>query len=151
MTERRVRRDPYAEPRRPGRAAPYDDAGYDEAGYDDAGYDPGYEPGERRRGISPGAIFLVVAVVGSIAYMAYVLTVREATQIPLLASGAVVLAIVFAALAAFCLRSIWRAGLDRGNGGSTILTALVGGGAAIAASGFAAAAIILFQLAMRPA
>jgi hypothetical protein len=83
--------------------------------------------------------------------MAYVLTVREATQIPLLASGAVVLAIVFGALAAFCLRSIWRAGLERGNGGTTILTALVGGGAAIAASGFAAAAIILFQLAIRPA
>ena len=136
MTERRARQDPYAEP--PPR-------------YLDADDDPGYEPEERRRGISPGVIFLVIAVIGSIAYMAYVLTVRETTQIPLLASGAVVLAIVFGALAVFCLRSIWRAGLDRGNGGTTILTALVGGGAAIAASGFAAAAIVLFQLAIRPA
>ena len=64
---------------------------------------------------------------GSIAYMAYVLTVREATQIPLLASGAVMLAIVFAALAAFCLRSIWRAGTEPGQGGRMLLTALVGG------------------------
>ena len=146
MTERRVRRDPYADPRdgevERDRYADYDDPGYD---------DPGYEPEERRRGISPVAIFLVVAIIGSIAYMAYVVTVREATQIPLLASGAVVLAIVFGALAAFCLRTVWRAGLQRGSGARTILTALVGGGAAIAASGAAAWAIILFQLAARPA
>ena len=136
MTEGRVRQDPYAEPPPP---------------YLEPDDEPGFEPEERRRRISPGVIFLVVAVIGSIAYMAYVLTVREATQIPLLASGAVVLAIVFGALAVFCLRSILRAGLERGNGGTTILTALVGGGAAMAASGFAAAAIILFQLAARPA
>ena len=141
MTERRARRDPYADPRdrdlEPDRYADYDG--------------PGYEPEQRRRGISPVVIFLVVAVIGSIAYMAYVVTVREATQIPLLASGAVVLAIVFGALAAFCLRTVWRAGLERGGAGRTILTALVGGGAAMAASGFAAGAIILFQLASRPA
>lgn len=141
MTDRRVRRDPYADPR----DRDFEDDRY--ADYDD----PGYEPEQRRRGISPVAIFLVVAIIGAIAYMAYVVTVREATQIPLLASGAVVLAIVFGALAAFCLRTVWRAGLERGSGGRTILTALVGGGAAIAASGFAASAIILFQLAARPA
>jgi hypothetical protein len=136
MSDRRVRRDPYDADPRPR---------------DDVPDDLSYEPEERRRGISPGLIFLVIAVIGSIAYMAYVLTVREATQIPLLASGAVVLAIVFGALAVFCLRSILRAGLQRGNGGTTILTAIVGGGAAMAASGFAAAAIVLFQLAIRPA
>ena len=98
------------------------------------------------RRISPGVIFLVVAIVGSIAYMAYTVTVRDTSQIPLLASGAVVLAIVFGALAAYCLRSIWRSGTDE-RGGRTILVALVGGGAAIAAAGFAAGAIILFQVA----
>ena len=141
MTERRVRRDPYADPR---------DRDLDLDRYADYD-DPGYEPEQPRRGISPVVIFLVVAIIGSIAYMAYVVTVREATQIPLLASGAVVLAIVFGALAAFCLRTVWRAGLERGGAGRTILTALVGGGAAMAASGFAAGAIILFQLAARPA
>jgi hypothetical protein len=98
------------------------------------------------RRISPGLIFLVVAIVGSIAYMAYTVTVRDTSQIPLLASGAVVLAVVFGALAAYCLRSIWRAGAD-GGGGRVLLVALVGGGAAIAAAGFAAGAIILFQVA----
>jgi hypothetical protein len=146
MTERRLRQDPYADPRDrdPDRDRYADD---DYAGYDDSGYQP--EP--RRRGISPVAIFLAIAIIGSIAYMAYVVTVREATQIPLLASGAVVLAIVFGALAAFCLRTVWRAGLERGSGGRALLTAIVGGGAAIAAAGFAAGAIILFQLAARPA
>ena len=107
----------------------------------------GPEPRGRGRRISPVAIFLVIAIVGSIAYMAYVLTVREATQIPLLASGAVILAIVFTALAAFCLRSIWRGGTEPGQGGRTMLTAIVGGLAAMAAAGFVAASIILFQLA----
>jgi hypothetical protein len=99
------------------------------------------------RRISPGVVFLVIAIVGSIAYMAYTVTVRDTSQIPLLASGAVVLAIVFGALAAYCLRSIWRSGTDRRRGGRTVLVALVGGGAAIAAAGFAAGAIILFQVA----
>jgi hypothetical protein len=96
--------------------------------------------------ISPGIIFLVLAIVGSIAYMAYTVTVRDTSQIPLLASGAVVLAVVFAALAAYCLRSILRAGKE-GGGGRVVLVALVGGGAAMAAAGFAAGAIILFQVA----
>jgi hypothetical protein len=103
-------------------------------------------PSAGGRRISPGVIFLVVAIVGSIAYMAYTVTVRDTSQIPLLASGAVVLAIVFAALAAYCLRSTWRAGMDA-RGGRSLLVALVGGAAAIAAAGFAAGAIILFQVA----
>ena len=106
----------------------------------------GSAPTAGTRRISPGLIFLVVAIIGSIAYMAYTVTVRDTSQIPLLASGAVVLAVVFAALAAYCLRSIWRAGTD-GGGGRVLLVALIGGGAAIAAAGFAAGAIILFQVA----
>ena len=105
---------------------------------------PAGTAGTRR--ISPGLIFLIVAVVGSIAYMAYTVTVRDTSQIPLLASGAVVLAVVFAALAAYCLRAILRAGKE-GGGGRVVLVALVGGGAAMAAAGFAAGAIILFQVA----
>ncbi len=99
--------------------------------------------------ISPGIVFLAIAVIGAIAYMAYTVTVRDASQIPLLASGAVVLAIVFGALAAYSLRASWRAG-EEDRGRRALLIALVGGGAAIAASGFAAGAIILFQVASGP-
>ena len=62
-------------------------------------------PARRRSAHLAGGAVPRVAIMGSIVYMAFVLTVREATQIPLLASGAVMLAIVFAALAAFCVRS----------------------------------------------
>ena len=108
------------------------------------GSSPSRTSGGRR--ISPGVVFLVLAVVGSIIYMAYTVTVRDTSQIPLLASGAVVLAIVFAALAAYSLRAIWRAGREE-RGGRVLLVALVGGAAAFAAAGFAAGAIILFQVA----
>ena len=111
------------------------------------GPDRGGASGGRR--ISPGVIFLVVAIVGSIAYMAYTVSVRDTSQIPLLASGAVVLAVVFAALAAYSLRAILRAGSD-GRDGRALVLALVGGGAAMAAAGFAAGAIILFQVASGP-
>ncbi len=109
---------------------------------------PPARAGSGRR-ISPGVIFLVVAIVGSIVYMAYTVTVRDTSQIPLLASGAVVLAVVFAALAAYSLRATLRAGED-GRDGRAVLVALVGGGAAMAAAGFAAGAIILFQVAAGP-
>jgi hypothetical protein len=95
---------------------------------------------------SPGLIFLAIAVIGSILYMAFVISVRDSSQIPLMASGAVVLAIVFGALAAYSLRSTLRAGLEPGEGGRAMLIAIVGGVAAMIAAGFAAGAIILFQI-----
>jgi hypothetical protein len=141
MTDRRARRDPYAARPRPARSRdPYDDVGYDDR----------YEPPDRGRRVSPGAIFLVIAVIGSIAFAAYFLTVREPTQIPLLAAASVVLAIVFAALAAYSLRSVWRGGVEHESGGRLLLMGLVGGIAAIVAAGAAAGAIILFQLALTP-
>jgi hypothetical protein len=81
--------------------------------------------------------------------MAYTVTVRDASQIPLLASGAVVLAIVFAAGAVYTLRATLRAGTDD-RGGRAVMLGLVGGLAAMIAAGFAAGAIILFQVASGP-
>jgi hypothetical protein len=99
--------------------------------------------------VSPVVIFLAVALVGSAVYVLYAITVRDASQIPLLASGAVVLAIAFGALAVFCVRETWRAGIERRNG-RALLLGLVGGGAAIAAAGCLAGAIVLFGLAAGP-
>jgi len=78
--------------------------------------------------------------------MVFVISVRDSSQIPLMASGAVVLAIVFAALSIYSLRTVLRAGLEPNGGGRAMLVALVGGVAAIAAAGFVAGAIILFQI-----
>jgi hypothetical protein len=98
------------------------------------------------RRISPGVVFLAIALVGSVAYLAYVVTVRDASQIPLLASGAVVLGISFLALALYSLQAAWRAGMeDRGR--RALLLGLLGGIAALATAGAFAGAFILFQLA----
>ena len=105
---------------------------------------PAPTTGSRRR-ISPGVVFLVVALVASVAYVGYAITVRDASQIPLLASGAVVLAIAFGALTVYCFGAVLRAGRE-GRGGRAILIALVGGVAAMATAGSLAAAVILFQL-----
>jgi hypothetical protein len=101
------------------------------------------------RHVSPVVIFLAIALIGSAAYVLYAITVRDASQIPLLASGAVVLAIGFGALAVFCVRETWRAGIERRDG-RALLLGLVGGGAAIAAAGCVAGAIVLFGLAAGP-
>lgn len=101
------------------------------------------------RRLSPGLVFLVIAVIGSGLYMAYAVNVRDASQIPLLASGTVVLGLTFLALAAYSLRATWRAGQE-GRGGRALLIALIGGGAAMAAAGSIAGAIILFRIAAGP-
>jgi hypothetical protein len=98
------------------------------------------------RRLSPGVVFLAVALIGSIVYLGYAITVRDASQIPLLASGAVVLAIAFAALTVYSFGAMLRAGRE-GRGGRSILIAVVGGLAAMATAGCLAGAIVLFQLA----
>ena len=96
--------------------------------------------------LSPGVVFLAIALVLSVVYGIYALTVRDTSQIPLLASGAVVVGIAFGALALYSLSAVWRAGTD-GRGGRAILLGIVGGVAAMVAAGCLAVAIILFMLA----
>ena len=103
-------------------------------------------PGRR---ISPGVVILAIALIGSFAYLLYAITVRDPSQIPLLASGAVVLGLVFAALAAYSLRATWRAGVDERNGRAVAL-GLFGGFAAMISAGCFALAIIGFLLRQSP-
>ena len=105
------------------------------------------QPG--RRGISPGVVFLAVALIGSVLFALYAVTVRDASQIPLLAAGAVVLGIVFLALAFYTLRSTWRAGIE-GRNGRALALGLGGGIAAMIGAGCVAGAIILFLLSQTP-
>jgi hypothetical protein len=60
--------------------------------------------------ITATLVMLVLAVVGSFAFLAYALTVRESTQIPLLAAGLAVLGLVFGALAVSGVVATYQAG-----------------------------------------
>ncbi len=100
--------------------------------------------------ITPTAILLVVALIGSLLYLLYAITVRDASQIPMLASGAVVLGIVFVGVAATGLIATWRSGVQ-GRDGRAIGHALLGGFACLAAAGCFAIAIILGLVSAPPA
>lgn len=108
-----------------------------------------YRPPRSERRISPGAVMLAIALGGSVIFALFTITVRDASQIPLLASGAAVLGIAFCALAAYSARATWHAGIE-GRNQRAILMALAGGAAAIIGAGCLAAAIILFLLAQGP-
>jgi hypothetical protein len=111
------------------------------------------EPDPRRIGPVPvtvTGVLIVVALIGSLAYLAYAVTVRDASQIPLLASGAVVLGIVFAAVAFVGARAAWRSSI-RGRDGRAIAHALVGGIASLVAAACFAGAFILATLSQTPA
>ena len=91
-------------------------------------------------------MFLTIAMIGALAFAAYVVTVRDASQIPLLAAGGAALGLVFLALAAYMLRSTWKAGVAARNGRAVVL-GLGGGFAAIIGMMCLAGAIIGFMLA----
>ena len=82
----------------------------------------------------------------SVVYGIYALTVRDTSQIPLLASGAVVVGIAFGALALYSLSAVWRAGTPRSRRPRDLF-GIVGGVAAMVAAGCLAVAVILFMLA----
>jgi hypothetical protein len=108
-----------------------------------------YRPGPTRRRISPGAVMLAIALGGSVIFAIFTITVRDASQIPLLASGAAVLGIAFCALAAYSARATWHAGIA-GRNQRAMLLAVAGGMAAIVGAGCLAGAIILFLLSQPP-
>jgi hypothetical protein len=94
-------------------------------------------------------VLIVVALIGSLAYLLYAVTVRDASQIPLLASGAVVLGIVFAAVAFVGARAAWRSSVG-GRDGRAFAHALVGGIASLVAAACFAGAFILATLSQTP-
>jgi hypothetical protein len=101
------------------------------------------------RRISPLPVMLVIALIGSVAFLGYVITVRDPSQIPLLTAGGVALGIVFLALAGYLLRSTWRAGVAD-QGGRAMGYAIAGGVAAIIGSFCIASGVILFLLSRPP-
>jgi hypothetical protein len=92
--------------------------------------------------ITVTGVLIVVALVLSLAYVGYAITVRDPSQIPLLASGLVVLGIVFIAIAGVGGRAAWRSSV-RGSDARAFGHAIVGGLASLVAAGCLAMAIIL--------
>lgn len=95
--------------------------------------------------INATGVLIAVALIGSLVYLVFTITVRDASQIPLLASGAVVLGLVFVAIAVVGARATWRSSV-RGRDARAFAHALVGGIAALVAAGCFAGAIILFLI-----
>lgn len=92
--------------------------------------------------LTPTRLTLAIALVGSIVFGLYALTVRDASQIPLLATGAFVLGIVFSALALAAAVGIYRSAAEEREA-SAFAKALGGGVAALIAFGcFAIAAVL---------
>jgi hypothetical protein len=105
------------------------------------------QPSRRRSGLGPPRltatrVTLALALIASIVYLAYAVTVRDTRQIPLLASGAVVLGLVFGALAVAGGIATFHAGRD-GRLLRALLSALAGGVAGIIAAGAFAFALVL--------
>ena len=92
--------------------------------------------------LTPTRVTLAVALFGSVAFLLYAITVRDASQIPLLSSGAAVLGLVFAALAVAGAISTYRASRE-GRGGLAFASAVLGGIAALIAFGCLSWAVIL--------
>jgi hypothetical protein len=92
--------------------------------------------------ITVTGVLIVIALVLSLAYVAFAISVRDASQIPLLASGLVVLGIVFVAIAAVGGRAAWRSSV-RGSDARAFGHAIVGGLASLVAAGCIAMAVIL--------
>jgi hypothetical protein len=92
--------------------------------------------------LTPTRVTLFIAVVGSSLFLVYSITVRDASQIPMLSSGAGVLGLAFSALALAGVIGTFRAG-RAGAGGRAMVLAIGGGIAALIAAACFASAVIL--------
>lgn len=102
---------------------------------------PADPPVTSRRRISIPGIVIGLTMLGSIAYLGYVLLRVEDDQIPLMAAGFVVLGASLAAIAAWSVIGMWRAA-SRARGGRAFGLAILGGLAGLGAMGcFAVAAL----------
>jgi len=92
--------------------------------------------------VTPVRVVLVIALFGTLAYLAYALTVRDTSQIPMLASGAAVLGLVFLGLAVAGGHGTLQAGRE-GRNRDAFALALGGGISAMIGFGCFAGAIVL--------
>jgi lipid-A-disaccharide synthase-like uncharacterized protein len=92
--------------------------------------------------VTPTRVFLAVALVGSLLYLAYAVSVRDTSQIPALASGALVLGLVFGMLATVGGIETYRAARADRPARSVVASVLGGVAGIVSLACFAAAAIL---------
>ena len=92
--------------------------------------------------ITPLRVTLAIALAGGLAFLGWSVFVRDANQVPMMATGFAVCGIVLAIVAAMSLARIVSAGRE-GRDGTAVLTALVGGATAAAAMLLLAGAVIM--------
>jgi hypothetical protein len=92
--------------------------------------------------ITPLRATLAVALAGGLAFLAWSVFVRDANQVPMMATGFAVCGIVLAVVAVLSIGKIVGAG-RAGRDGTAVLTALVGGLIAVAAMLLLAGAVIM--------
>ncbi len=81
--------------------------------------------------ITPLRVMLLVALVGGLGFLAYSLLIRDALQVPLMATGFIVCGIVFGLMSLLAVLAVIRAGHARRDG-TAVLAALTGGVLAVA-------------------
>ena len=101
---------------------------------------PGLRIGPLR--ITPLRVFLGVALIGGLAFLAWSVLVRDANQVPMMATGFAVCGLVLAVVAAISVGKIINAGRE-GRDGTAVITALVGGVIAMASMLLLAGAVIM--------
>jgi len=92
--------------------------------------------------ITPARVFLLVALLGGLGFLAYSLFFRDALQVPLMATGLAICGIAFGLAAVMSVGAVMRAGRERRDG-AAVLTALIGGLLAMAALMLIAGAVVL--------
>ena len=106
----------------------------------------------RRRGphigplrITPARVFLFVALLGGLGFLAYSIFFRDALQVPLMASGFAVVGIVLGIAAFMSIGAVVTAGREQRDG-AAFFTALFGGFLAVGSLMCLAAAVIMSMI-----
>ncbi len=92
--------------------------------------------------ITPLRVTLAIALAGGLSFLAWSVIVRDANQVPMMATGLAACGIVLAVVAVTSVRRIINAGRE-GRDGTAVITALVGGLIAVAAMLLLAGAVIM--------
>lgn len=92
--------------------------------------------------ITPLRVTLLVALLGGLTFLGWSVFVRDANQVPMMATGFAVCGIVLAVVAVLSMRKIVAAGRS-GRDGTAVLTAIVGGVIAAGAMLLLAGAVIM--------